>query len=498
MIRFARLRALAALGMLAMSAAACGGGGGTTTVPSSGNPVFSTASIPSQLLIKDWGQAALQNAQYVGPASNAFLSVNVLVHQQSAQALLQYAQDVNNPSSANFRKWLAPQDLAARFGASISDYQAAADYFAQQGLVVGAWPQRMMLSVSGGQSTMERAFNTKFGVYRANGQTFVGPISTPHFSKVVPVDAVGHLVAYSSMHSYLMSVPRAGSSVNLGYSPQQVRAAFDLNGAYSKTYDGRGVTIAVIGTGPIAVGGTSGDKDLDGLAALYNVNVANVVQVPVTANGVAAGLQKSGIPTTAPGSTPLPPNATPTPLANGFPFSNAFQSPPPVAATPCAGSLPSCNPEDAEAQLDVQQAASLAPGATVDFYLAYNAADCFTYFSTSCATTGSNQGQPVIGLNEADAEIQQVIADAANGSGPDIISMSYGGGESQQFPRGNADYSTSYYHLEFAALVSEGIAAFASSGDSGSAECLNGAGGYLPQVCVSYPSGDPFVVSVGG
>ncbi len=134
------------------------------------------------------------------------------------------------------------------------------------------------------------------------------------------------------------------------------------------------------------------------------------------------------------------------------------------------------------------------------FYLAYNASDCFTYFPNSCGATpaptasaGPNAGQAQIGIVEADAEIQQAIADNT----ADVISMSYGGGETQQFAS-YADYQSSYSDLQFAALTTEGIAAFASSGDSGSAECLGQGNTYLAQVCVSYPSGDNNVTSVGG
>lgn len=477
------LRTLAAFSALAIGAAGCGGGSSTpvTTAP---NPTFSTGSIPSQLLIKDWGESTVRSSRYIGPVSNVFLTANVLVHQQNAQALLQYAADTSNPASGNFRRWLKPQDLAARFGASQADYQAAAAYFAQAGLVVGAWPQRMMLSVSGSQSSMERAFNTTFGAYAHNGQTFVAPVSMPHFSSAIPVDAVGHLVAYSSMRRDIMTAPRAGSGVNIGYSPQLIRGAFDFNGAYRAGFNGSGITVAIIGTGPIdSYSGGSGDHDLDAFSALYNgLNVAHVTQVNVTGSGVAAGLGKSGIPTPAPGGTAPP---------NGFPYANAFQTPPPVTSSSCKGQLPKCNPEDLEAQLDVQQAASIAPGASVDFYLAYNAADCTTVtFPNQCAGT---TGSPAIGINESDPEIQQVIADNV----ADIISMSYGGGEPDDFPN-SASYANSYFQLEFAELAAEGIASFASSGDNGSAGCLMGGGGYQPEVCVGYPAGDTNVTSVGG
>ncbi len=508
MNRFTSLRALATAAAFAVALAACGGGSGTAPSAPAQNGYNPTNGIPPALQIPDWNQNVLEGASYAGPLNGGMLSVNVLVHQQNPQGLEQYARDVNDPHSGEYRQWLTPKQIGERFGASMADYQKAADYFQQQGLVVGAWPQHMLLTVSGEQAKMERAFGTTFGRFSRFGQTFVAPTSTPHFLSAIPVDAVGRLVSYEPMHSYMMNPPRVGAAVNLGYSPQVVRAAFDLNNAYAQGFNGSGVTIAIIGTGPIdtangnagaacnvggATTGPEGDYDLSALTAIYGASAANVYEQCVTANGVAAGLQNSGIPTTAPNPTPLPPGATPPPGNNFFPYSNAFATPPPVTSPSCSGTLPACNPEDGEAQLDVQQASTLAPGATVDFYLAYNAADCFTYFPTPCATSGSNAGQPLIGLSEADPEIQQVIADDT----ADVISMSYGGGEIQQFPNGATSYQDSYYHLEFAALAAEGIAAFASSGDSGSAECLSQFG-YLPQPCVSYPSGDPYVTSVGG
>jgi subtilase family serine protease len=235
--------------------------------------------------------------------------------------------------------------------------------------------------------------------------------------------------------------------------------------------------------------------------------VATVCEVDVTPNGVTAGLGAG--PSPIPTAIAATPNPTGTPVPNPgqsptsmFPFSGDFTTPPPVTGI-CTGSLPSCNPEDGEAQLDTQQVASLAPGATVDFYLAYNANDCYVFFPNPCATPppspvatpkGSNYGQPQIGIVEADAEIEQAIGDDK----ADVISISYGGGETQQVGAAFNSNGVGYQPEEFAALAAEGVAVFVSSGDFGAAECLGGAAGYLPEVCVSWPSGDVNVTSVGG
>ncbi len=496
-----RFKSIAALAALSLAVSACGGHGSSgPTLPANPGTTF-TGSIPAALMVPNWNKDALTGATYVGPATGSHLNAMVLVHQQNSNGLLQYAREVSDPSSPNFRHFLTPQQIGERYGASQSDYQKAAQYFLSNGLAVGGWPQHMLLSVAGDQSQFERAMGTKFAVYSKNGQQFIAPTGTPHFTTKVPVDGVGRIVTYNPMHSYLVPAPpRAGAGFATGFSPSQVANAFDFTGAYGAGFDGTGITIGIIGTGPIDVGGTSGDKDLDAFAAATHARVAHVTQVAVTANGVAAGLNVSGIPT-APPATPNP-NGTPAPVPGGpgFPYSNDFQTPPPVTTPTCTGNLPACNPEDGEAQLDVQQTASLATGANVKFYLAYNASDCYTFFPNSCGATpapsaspGANAGAAEIGIVEADAEIQQAIGDNT----ADVLSLSYGGGETQQFANYN-DYQTSFQQLQFAALTAEGIAAFASSGDYGSAECLGPNNTYLSQVCVSYPSGDDNVTSVGG
>lgn len=504
-----RLTALAAAAAI-LSATACGGHGATSTTPAVRTP-FAPYTGPQALADFDWGKQQLQGAMLVGPANIAHMQVSVMVKPQNAQGLVTYAQQAGDPSSPLYRQFLTPEQIADRFGASKQDYQKAASYFAANGLQIAGWPQRLGLAVSGSQAAMEKAFGTKFGLYEKDGQQFVAPIGTPHFSQVEPVAAVRNLVGLRTRHTYLIPVPpRAGAVTNIGYSPQQVRAAFDFTGAYSKGFDGSGITIGIIGTGPINLGdrsaGLCADKDVAAIESLYHTNAATVCEVDVTGNDVLAGLAASPLPIpTAVPATPNPlgtPNPNGTPSSSLFPYANAFSTPPPVTA-PCKGSLPACNPEDGEAQLDTQQAALLAPGASVQFYLAYNQDCTNVLFPNQCATPppapatpvpSGTYAQPLIGLDEADTEIEEAIAKNT----ADVVSVSYGGGESQNVGFGFDANGVGYQTEEMAALAAEGVAVFVSSGDNGSAECLSGSSSYLAQPCVSYPSGDPSVTSVGG
>jgi len=457
-----RLRLCALLVLSGFALAACGGGG-RSPLPAATSVPVSPYSGPQSLANFTWGAQIMTHAQYVGPASVDSLAVDVQLKPQNARGLLQYAQMASDPASPMYRHFLTPQEIGDRYGASASDYAAAAGYFHKYHLGVGSWPQRLTMVVSGKQSDIEAAFGTKLAVYREFGRTFVAPSEQPHFSQTVPVTAVVGLVHLNLKKTFLI---RPGNGNYFGMSVPQLRRAFDFSGAAASGFDGTGITVGIIGTGPIS------GSDVPALAHLDNVKGASVTVVPAVAQ------------------TPSPQNNNTG--TGAYDDATGLATPPPVTA-PCdqlGTSIVSagCNPEDGEAQLDTEQVALLAPGAAVNFYLAYNTNDC--------AAVGAPSGcLGVEGLFVSDDEIQQAIADNT----ADALSLSYGLPE---------PYGLGYYYdstgagvgpEEFAALKAEGIAVFVSSGDNGAHDCADpSSGAPTSQYCVDYPSTDPSVVSVGG
>lgn len=469
------------LGALALSAsmlvAGCGGGGGTSPVPA--GPAGPPATGPSQSAGFDWGQSVLTHAQFVGNADFGVAGITVVPKMQDEAGLLQYAQAVSDPSSPLYRQFLTPSEIGQRFGASVHDYAVTAQYFAGYGLHVGGWPQRQMLFVAGPQSQLEAAFGTKFGMYTLEGKTFAAPMSTPHFRVTLPVTAVGHLTQVHGMQSYLMRGP--GSNSTRGYSPQQIAKIFDYQGAYDAGFDGTGINVAIVGTGPISA------ADAPFLGRIYHARIGTIRQMPVTDEGVAQALKGQPLPTPIPGGSPVP----------AYPYSTGLQSPPPVTG-PCNGPLPACNPEDVEAQLDTQSVSSLAPGATTMFYLAFNPNDCSLTHPTFGKPCPPGKGLPAEGIALTDPETQQIIAD----NQADVVSMSFGEGEliAEMLPEPvffNAQ-GQGFGPVEFASLAAEGVAIFNSSGDVGPFECTVFLILVTQQKCASYPASDPNVVSVGG
>ena len=328
------LRRVAACTALVSILAACGGGGVGTHSALPSTPSTTPYSGPQSLAGFIWGQNELKGATLVGPATFGALSMDVGVKMQDEAGLIRYAQNVSNPASASYRQFLTPQQIANRYGAAQTDYAAAAQYFRKYGIRVAGWPQRLTLAISGTQPQLQRAFGTTFSVYQRNGKSFIAPSSAPHFETTVAVTSVSNLVTATKNFRQFVPV-RAGNSTLSGYSPGQIRKVFDYTSAYSAGFNGTGINLGIIGTGPIS------PNDVPTYGAMFHVSAATVTQVVATDEGVKAGIGAS-IPS---------PSASPP---YGYPYSSGLQTPPPVTPQ-CLGPLPSCNPEDGEAQLDTEQ-----------------------------------------------------------------------------------------------------------------------------------------------
>ncbi len=429
------------------------------TLPVARRPIAEAPSI-------QYDAGALAGARFLGPAQVGTLGMDVVVPLRDETGLLAYAQSVSDPRSPAYRRFLTPAQIGSLFGANAADYTAALNYFAQAGLAVQTWPQRGTLRVWGDQSKIEHALHTTFGVYENGNRLFYAPERAPSVGSSVRIAAIGRLVTRRSMHTTMLIVSPPvhaagglGNNLLLGYSPWQLAGVFDYTGAYDTGITGRGITIGVIGTGPIS------NADVPAYRGLYHVlGTGTVAQVNVTA------------------VCPV--------------CSQGLQTPPPVTA-PCQQTNPPnytvCNPEDIEAQLDTEQSSGLAPDASVLFYLAYNPNEC--YQAGSC---DHNPPTPALGIGEIDDELQQAIAD----DNADIVSLSAGAGEldvaSPNNPLLHPD-GTGLEPDEFAMLAVEGIATFVSSGDTGAEGCQDdGVPATQDVLCVDYPASDPDVVAVGG
>jgi subtilase family serine protease len=488
------LRPLAVLSIGAFLASCSGGGGSHPALPAAPNNTTAGTTSPSSATRTLVRSSKFESVTTKGAAfTGGQLTMHVVVNLRNGAGLADYAAGVSTPTDGRYRQYLTPQEIGERFGASTSDYRTVANYFASYGLRVGMWPQRLALTVAGPTARFEKALGTTFSTFTSReGVKLIGPSSgTISLAQALPIYQIADAVSAPSMRKPALVRGASGgptlNAIGTGYTPQQVATAFDFTGAFAAGYTGKGINIGIVGTGPIM------QQDFAAFKSSYGwTGASTLTQVNVKSS--AAANTWTGGPIAYGGSpTATPPPVTPPCSAHDNPFLNSSESP-----------TPTCNPEDIEAQIDTEQA-SLARDANVLFYLAYVPSECFDPTVSSCPKDNQGNGYTAQGLAESDDEIQQAIADNT----ADVLSLSYGGSEPGLgiFYAANLDFlngapvqydPAGFGPSEFAALASEGIAVFASTGDAGAQGCAPFSVSQENAKCIQYPSSDVSLSAIGG
>ena len=87
-------------------------------------------------------------------------------------ALDKLLADQQNPHSANYHKWLTPEQYAARFGMSDADLAKVSAWLKSQGLSVDGYSRaRTRIFFSGSAAQVESAFQTELHRYLVDGET---------------------------------------------------------------------------------------------------------------------------------------------------------------------------------------------------------------------------------------------------------------------------------------------------------------------------------------
>jgi hypothetical protein len=137
-------------------------------------------------------------------------------------ALLQQLYD---PGSANYHKFLTLEQFTERFGPTEQDYQSVIDFAQRNGLtVVGTSANRLVLDVTGPASAVEKAFHITLRTYRhpTEARGFFAPDVEPSVDMGLPVADIQGLSDFSRPHpkfhrldaaqAAARATPRSGSA----------------------------------------------------------------------------------------------------------------------------------------------------------------------------------------------------------------------------------------------------------------------------------------------
>jgi subtilase family serine protease len=132
------------------------------------------------------------------PATNRLrLAIGLPLRNQDT--LTNLLQELYDPASPNFRRYLTPEQFAEQFGPTDQDYRSVINYAASNRLeIVGTYGNRAVLEVAGEVSDIERAFQVALGAYQhpTEGRQFFAPGVQPSVDAALPILYVSGLDNY--------------------------------------------------------------------------------------------------------------------------------------------------------------------------------------------------------------------------------------------------------------------------------------------------------------
>ena len=99
-------------------------------------------------------------------------------------ALDQTIDDLQDPNSPEYHRWLSAAEFGARFGAAAADLAAITGWLASQGFQInGVYPNGMTIDFSGTARQVRTAFHTAIHYLDIGGVTHIANISDPQIRR---------------------------------------------------------------------------------------------------------------------------------------------------------------------------------------------------------------------------------------------------------------------------------------------------------------------------
>lgn len=365
------------------------------------------------------------------------LTIEVVMTPRHAALMDSLVHAVSTPSSPEYRRFLSPAQYASEFAPKMTTVDQLRSYFIAQGLTVRyERSEPLDLHLSGRPAKLEAAFASRLVADQSAGGGVTAYFAT---SATLPESVAHAITAVDGLSSWqrphIVHLTANGSSVEHTTSTPSIKKPGNCAGAdFLQSSDGTSFLpnqqAAAYG---IASEWAQGDNGAGQTIAIYEL--ANFVPSDVNGFFACYGLK---------------PSITVVNVDGG-----------PQAADDAGGTS---GPEG-EADLDIEEAGVLAPGASIIVY----------------------QGTQNLGSGGLDTFQSIASADKAS-----VVTTSWGGCESVEVSVSDIDAE----NVTFEQMALQGQTVFAASGDIGSSDCYEGSGN--EQLAVDDPASQPLVTGVGG
>lgn len=300
-------------------------------------PLITQAIDESQLTVLKGNTHPLARPQYDLGTAPATLPLErmLLVLKRSPQqetALRQLLDNQQDKHSANYHRWLTPEDFGKQFGPSDADIQTITNWLQSHGFEVGTTKGRTVLEFSGSASQVQETFHTTIHKYVVNGQQHWANSSDPSIPTALTPATAGVFTLHNFLKKpfYKLAKERFEATWQAGKQPEftasnglhalapaDYAVIYNINPVYNgapkatppvPAINGSGITIGVVGRSDIDL-----SDDINQFRQVFGIS-----------------------------------GPTPQVIVNG----------------PDPGDVPG---DDLEATLDVSWSGAIAPGAQVDF-----------------------------------------------------------------------------------------------------------------------------------
>ena len=190
------------------------------------------------------------------PMEHMIMSLQVPAGKQAALAA--FLKDLHNPASADYHRWLTPDEFGAQFGPSVEDVSAVTAWLSSHGFQVESVAKsRTWINFSGDVSRVERTFKTNIAMIRVGDKTYNANESDPSIprglsdlvSGIVSLHNIPRRTKHNGAKPFASNdaVPNYTSGSSHYLAPGDFAAIYNLNPLYSAGLDGTGQSIAIVG-----------------------------------------------------------------------------------------------------------------------------------------------------------------------------------------------------------------------------------------------------------
>lgn len=196
--------------------------------------------------------------------NNKTIALTVSLKLRNANELQTLIQNLNDPKSPQYKQFLTPAEFTDRFAPTLATVNQVSNYLRSHGLhIQSVSSSRTLIQVSGSVRQLEKTFGMTMNNYQdKSGHKFYANAESP----TIPANMADIISGITGLnndphwHHAAVQVrkpgkmdhakpatvtPHVGSGPSGGYTPNELRSAYDVAPLASAGYDGSGQTVAL-------------------------------------------------------------------------------------------------------------------------------------------------------------------------------------------------------------------------------------------------------------